>query len=102
MRLWLFRHVVLVITLGAFLSAGLMQAAWPVQAAASPNMTMIADTGSNAPMPCKGTTPACMTDLGCIFMIGMPIDRHADHVADTVDDSSILVARELRRACPIG
>ena len=73
MRLQLFRHVVLVITLGAFLSAGLMQAAWPVQAAASPNMTMIADTGSNAPMPCKGTTPACMTDLGCIFMIGMPI-----------------------------
>ena len=73
MRFQLFRHVVLVITLGAFLSAGLAQAAWPLQAAASPNTTMMADAGSDAPMPCKGMTPACMTDLGCIFMIGMPI-----------------------------
>ena len=73
MRLRFLRHVVLVIMLGAFLSAGLVQAAWPLQAAASHNMTMAADAGSDAPMPCKGMTPACMTDLGCIFMIGMPI-----------------------------
>jgi hypothetical protein len=72
MRLWLFRHVVLVITLGAFLSAGSVRAAWPVQAAASHDVTMMAQAGSDAPMPCKGMTPACMTDFGCIFMIGMP------------------------------
>ena len=69
---WFSRRIVLVITLGAFLSAGLVQAAWPVQAAASHDMTMMAQAGSDAPIPCKGMTPACMTDLGCIFMIGMP------------------------------
>ena len=72
MRFWLFRHVVLVMTLGAFLSAGLVQIMWPTHTAASHDMTMMAQAGSDAPIPCKGMTPACMTDLGCIFMIGMP------------------------------
>ena len=71
MRILLFRHIVLVITLVAFLMGGVAQATWPVQPA-SHDMTMMAQAGSDAPMPCKGMTPACMTDLGCIFMIGMP------------------------------
>ena len=69
---WLFRHAVLVITLSAFLSAGLAQAASPAQAVPFHTMKMTPQAGNDAPMPCKGMTPACMTDLGCIYMIGMP------------------------------
>ena len=37
-------------------------------------MPMAADGGGpdNQPVPCKGMSPACMIDLGCIFMIGVP------------------------------
>ena len=65
-------HVILVITLGAFLGAGMMQGAWPVQAAASPVMTMVTQPDGDARMPCEGMAPTCVTDLGCIFMIGLP------------------------------
>ena len=53
------------------------------------------------PMPCKGMTPACMADLGCVFMIGVPVppSRVAVHLAwspvsyqwpaDTAADGSI-------------
>jgi hypothetical protein len=39
------------------------------------DMTVAASSGTpdTAPMPCKGMTPACMTDQGCIFMIGVPV-----------------------------
>jgi hypothetical protein len=80
MRFRLIRHVILVITLGAFLSADVMQLMWPIQATASPAMTMTmayadgANADGAAPMPCqgKGMTSDCMTDLGCVFMIGLP------------------------------
>ena len=72
MRFRLIRQVILLITLGAFLGAGTMQGAWPVQAAAAPGMTMMAQADGDAPMPCKGMASTCMTDLGCIFMIGLP------------------------------
>lgn len=72
MRFGLIRHLVLVITLGAFLGAGAMRVSWPVQAAASSGITMMTPADGDAPMPCKGMAPTCMTDLGCIFMIGLP------------------------------
>jgi hypothetical protein len=40
-----------------------------------PDMTMAADSGSSTDgesSPCKGTVSGCMTDLGCIFLIGLP------------------------------
>jgi hypothetical protein len=72
MRLRLIRHFIFVIALGAFLGAGVMQGVWPVRIDASSDMTTMAQAGDDAPMPCKGMMPACMTDLGCIFMIGLP------------------------------
>jgi hypothetical protein len=63
----------------AFFSASMMQAmpavAMPFGANMAGGMTMAAPDGSpdSAPMPCKGMTPACMIDLGCIFMIGIPV-----------------------------
>ena len=73
MRFRLFQRVVWVITLGAFFGAGMMQPAWSNYAApSSPAMAMMSQADDAAPMPCKGMAPACMTDLGCIVMIGMP------------------------------
>lgn len=34
----------------------------------------------HAPMPCKGMTPACMTDAGCVFMIGVAVPMFRDVV----------------------
>ncbi len=49
--------------------------AMPMGTDMTAGMTMTAHGGppDTAPMPCKGMTPACMTDLGCIFMIGVPV-----------------------------
>jgi hypothetical protein len=72
MRLRFVQHLIIVIALGALLGASVAQWVWPVQTGASPGMTTMTQAGDNAPMPCKGMTPACMTDLGCIFIIGLP------------------------------
>ena len=66
------QHIILVIALGAFLGSSVAQGVWPVQTRASPGMTTMTQADGNAPMPCKGMTPACMSDLGCVFMIGLP------------------------------
>ena len=59
----------------AFFNAAMLQV---MPAAAAPmggNMTMAAHDANpdSVPMPCRGMAPACMTDLGCIFMVGVPI-----------------------------
>ena len=43
------------------------------------DMTMLVhhDTSDNAPMPCKGITPACMNDLGCIYIVGIAVPATA-------------------------
>lgn len=74
MRFGLIRHLILLITLGAFLGAGVVQAAWPTKSEASTEMAMMPGNDAGVAMPCPGKTmvPGCMTDLGCIFMIGLP------------------------------
>jgi len=61
----------------AFFSASMLQVMPAVAMPAGMNMSMSATDGGGTqdtqPMPCKGMTPACMTDQGCIFMIGMPV-----------------------------
>jgi hypothetical protein len=60
----------------AFFSASTLQVMSAVAMPAGMDMTMAAHDGStpdSAPTPCKGMTPACMIDLGCIFMIGVPV-----------------------------
>ena len=66
------QHLILVIALGAFLGASVAQGMWPAQTGAAPGVTTMVQTDGDAPIPCKGMTPACMTDLGCVFMIGLP------------------------------
>ena len=76
------RLVIAVVTIVAFFGAGLMQNLPSVQAD-SVAMTMMADMGGDgAAMPCHGTqksdpcqdkVPGCMTDLGCIFVVGIPV-----------------------------
>ena len=29
-------------------------------------------TEAGAPMPCKGTMPSCMTQVGCVFLVSLP------------------------------
>lgn len=70
----LLRQIVLLVTLGAFLSAGVGQA-MPRAVAAPPSIaTMTMDmAGDGVPAPCQEKMPGCMLDLGCIFMVGLPI-----------------------------
>jgi hypothetical protein len=75
------RLVVTAIMICAFLGAGLMQNV-PSAQADTAGMAMMADQGGDvAPMPCHGTqkptpckdkVPGCMTDLGCLFVVGIP------------------------------
>ena len=60
----------------AFFSASMLQVMPAVAMPVGMDMPMVAHDGGTpdtSPMPCKGMTPACMTDLGCIFMIGVPL-----------------------------
>ena len=59
----------------AFFHASMLQAMPAAAMQASADMTMATYDGNpdSPPMPCKGMTPACMIDLGCIFMIGAPV-----------------------------
>ncbi|WP_143021151.1 hypothetical protein [Belnapia rosea] len=82
MLLRLARLVIAAITVCAFLGAGLVQNV-PSAQAATASMAMMADHGTGeAAMPCHGTqkpppcqdkVPGCMTDLGCIFVVGIPV-----------------------------
>src|SRR4051794_24694221 len=69
----LLRQLVVLVTLGAFLSAGVVQA-MPSATASSPRMamTMVMDMAADGtPAPCQEKMPGCMIDLGCIFMVGL-------------------------------
>lgn len=63
-----------VLLVAALFGVGMGQAV-PAFAMTGPDMTMAADSGSSTDgesSPCKGTVSGCMTDLGCIFLIGLP------------------------------
>ena len=59
----------------AFFHASMLQAMPAAAMQASADMTMATYDGNpdSSPMPCKGMTPTCMIDLGCIFMIAAPV-----------------------------
>jgi hypothetical protein len=69
------RRLFVILVTVAFFSASMSRVVPAVAMPAGMDMTMAAhDAGaSGSPMPCKGMTPACMTDQGCIFMIGVPV-----------------------------
>ncbi|WP_090664953.1 hypothetical protein [Belnapia rosea] len=82
MLLRLARLVIAVITVCAFLGAGVVQTVSPAQSDTAA-MTMLADQGADSaampchgnqkPPPCQDKVPGCMTDLGCIFVVGIPV-----------------------------
>ncbi len=62
----------------AFLSAPariMSAAAMPMAMDMTAGMAMAAQDGDpdGAPAPCKGMAPGCMTEPGCVFMIGVPV-----------------------------
>jgi len=69
-----FRHLVITLSLLAFVASGLAPAiAMPVSTmsgVAMPAMSMAPE----APMPCcPEKAPPCVTDVGCVFLIGLPM-----------------------------
>lgn len=75
------RLVIAAIMIVAFLGAGLVQNL-PSALADTAGMTMMADMGGDgAAMPCHDTQtppcqdkmPGCMIDLGCLFVVGIPV-----------------------------
>ena len=67
-----FRRAIVAFMVGAFLSAGIQPAGLP-GVTASHDMMVMAQSDGGASRPCEGMTPDCMTDLGCILMVGLPI-----------------------------
>jgi hypothetical protein len=82
MSLRLARLVIAAITIVAFLGAGLVQHL-PSAQAGTGGMSMMADQGDDAaatpcrdaqkPDPSKDKMPGCMIDLGCLFVVGIPV-----------------------------
>lgn len=84
MAMRLFRQIVFLVTVGAFLTAGVTQA-MPRAVVPAPSMAAMTmemapmDMGAmqmasdGTPVPCQEKMLGCMIDLGCIFMIGLPI-----------------------------
>jgi hypothetical protein len=70
-----FRRLFAILFAVAFFGASTLRVMPAVAMPAGMDMTVAAHGAApdTAPMPCKGMTPACMTDVGCIFMIGVPV-----------------------------
>jgi len=75
----LLRRIVSLLIVTAYLAAGMIQApamaVHPAMAnAAMDGMAMtgtVPQDGGNHGMPCKGSLPGCVTELGCMFMVGL-------------------------------
>jgi hypothetical protein len=62
----------MILLVGAFFGATTLQVSLRVSAAGT-RMTMVdQDNGDGNPMPCKGVTLNCLSELGCIFMLSLP------------------------------
>lgn len=57
----------------AFFGASTLRVMPAVAMVAGTDMTMASGAPDTAPMPCKDMTPACMTEVGCIFMVGIAV-----------------------------
>lgn len=66
------RRFFVALALIALIGTGFAQATMAVPVASSDNVMTMSDT-SEAPMPCcPEKAPPCVTDMGCVFMIGIP------------------------------
>lgn len=68
------RHLFSVLIAIAFIGAATLQALAAVAIPVDAGMVMATpdDATDSAPVPCKGMTRACMVDLGCVLMVGVP------------------------------
>ena len=68
----LLRRILMILLAGAFFGAATLQVSLSLSAAHT-EMAMVDQNGGDGnPMPCKGITLNCLSDLGCIFMISLP------------------------------
>jgi hypothetical protein len=72
----LLRQIFSVLLVATYLSATILVPA-PVAYAAPSEMSgmmMKQDgAGDQTPMPCKGMKTGCVTELGCVFMVSLPV-----------------------------
>ena len=79
----LFRHIMLVLAAFALVvgsTAEVVRAAPLAPMAGEPcDMAMPdqASGGDATPMPCKGLTPDCIKQMGCVAVIGLPANSYA-------------------------
>jgi hypothetical protein len=73
----LLRRILTLLIVTAYLGATMLQAAPTYAATAAMSSSSMSgmmhdrnDPGDK--MPCKGTLPGCVTDLGCIFLVSLP------------------------------
>ena len=67
------RRVFVLLTLIAYVGASvLMLAAGPSMAGDMTNGVAQHQEAPSDKMPCKHTAPTCITDLGCVFLVGLP------------------------------
>jgi hypothetical protein len=98
------RQLIVVLTIFAFLSGTVVQAMPMLQANGQPSavamkvakspcdhMAAMEQSGKAAPgqkMPCKGITPGCMKQIGCIGLPGIP--ARAEVLAEPLAYSSVV------------
>ena len=68
------RRVFVVLTLIAYVGASVLMlpAAVPSMAGDMTNGMAEHQEAPGDKMPCKHTAPTCITDLGCVFLVGLP------------------------------
>ena len=69
------RRVFVVLTLIAYMGASALMIA-PADPSMAGDMTSGMAQHEGAPsdnMPCKHTAPTCIIDLGCVFLVGLPM-----------------------------
>jgi len=67
----LLRRILMILLAGAFFGATTLQVSLSATAANIEMTVVDQDGGNDNPMPCKGVTLNCLSNLGCIFMVGL-------------------------------
>ena len=72
----LLRQALTILVVIAYLGATMLAAAPMANAARIPMSGMMHEQGGAADkMPCQGTVPGCTTEIGCVFLVSLPVPQ---------------------------
>ena len=76
MLMRLLRQVLTILVVSAYLGATMLAVAPRANAAPIPmNGMMHEQDGAADKMPCQGKVPRCTTEIGCIFLVSLPVPQ---------------------------